>query len=63
MRHSTGPAYRTRTRLDRETAFMSWCYGARVEKLHERSVAELARDFGVAADFVKLHLAKRMAAG
>lgn len=63
MRGNTGAVpKRTRTRLDRETAFVQWVYGARIEKITERGVSELSRDYGVSADFVKLHLAKRMAA-
>ena len=49
-----------RTRLDRETSFVAWVYGARIEKLTERTVAELARDYGVSAGFVEMHLARRM---
>lgn len=63
MRGNTGPAHRQRTRQDRETQFVQWVYGARIEMVRDRSVAELARDYGVSADFVRGHLAKRMARG
>lgn len=54
---------RVRTRLDRETAFVDWVCTAREEKLHERSVAELARDYAVPVELVKYHLALRLGKG
>lgn len=64
MRGNTGALpKRTRTRLDREKQFVMWVHSARIEMVRDRSVAELARDYGVGADFVRGHLAKRMARG
>jgi hypothetical protein len=56
-------APKQRTRLDREVEFVQWVYGARLHKITERSADDLARDYRISLDFVKMHLARRMAAG